>query len=534
MFFKSTGGNGQRKLTLVPMDMEGYNGRQLRAASNNGRNVLFIVPLQQELDTEPLPFDAAEFSKMPQVPCHICGTTIPLQLLALHADSCEPPTKKMTDVVILEDSDPSHALEEKGPDMEVPGTSSGNLLETQTNLYSTAKPTEWKKAKGPAEAIQLFCKDLRKGGQDLRPLLLTLDAEDGEEGRDSALICFYKDRYDKQQWSAPFKCRISGDAAVGVGVTRHILSSVIHKLKHGFKKNLGNAALTTLFEGEMDHRVPTLSVAILECDLFSMAGRMIGHSAIHGGPPFAGLSAAVIDALVYGTREIATTKLSLEDCVDLDHRQTIGLLLKDDLSDEDSTRIKNLCMEWYLPVLTKDTNKVLLFQQLLCHAVLGRANEQIKQLRKGLKETGIWPLLVCRPDTIPLLFPREQEVTITSKAILESIKWPYSEKRDDSDSDSDNDVPVETVSVTTGFLRTFIEQASSDHLRQLLKFWIGWEVPVGRLKLQVVKSRGMNHLPTSSTCFERLRIPNHYKTYQAFKADIMACLESVESGFGLV
>uniref|UniRef100_A0AAV2JU18 Uncharacterized protein n=1 Tax=Knipowitschia caucasica TaxID=637954 RepID=A0AAV2JU18_KNICA len=114
MFFKSTGGNGQRKLTLVPMDMEGYNGRQLRAASNNGRNVLFIVPLQQELDTEPLPFDAAEFSKMPQVPCHICGTTIPLQLLALHADSCEPPTKKMTDVVILEDSDPSHALEEKG------------------------------------------------------------------------------------------------------------------------------------------------------------------------------------------------------------------------------------------------------------------------------------------------------------------------------------------------------------------------------------------------------------------------------------
>uniref|UniRef100_A0AAV2LPC8 HECT domain-containing protein n=1 Tax=Knipowitschia caucasica TaxID=637954 RepID=A0AAV2LPC8_KNICA len=127
---------------------------------------------------------------------------------------------------------------------------------------------------------------------------------------------------------------------------------------------------------------------------------------------------------------------------------------------------------------------------------------------------------------------KEQEVTITSKAILESIKWPDSEKRDDSD--SDNDVPVETVSVTTGFLRTFIEQASSDHLRQLLKFWIGWEVPVGRLKLQVVKSRGMNHLPTSSTCFERLRIPNHYKTYQAFKADIMACLESVESGFGLV
>lgn len=32
---------------------------------------------------------------------------------------------------------------------------------------------------------------------------------------------------------------IAGDAAVGVGVARHTLSSTISKLKHGFKLNLG-------------------------------------------------------------------------------------------------------------------------------------------------------------------------------------------------------------------------------------------------------------------------------------------------------
>ena len=60
-----SGGGGQRKLSLIPMDADGYSGLQLRSASNNGKIVLFLVPLQEDMDTEPLPFDAAEFSRMP-------------------------------------------------------------------------------------------------------------------------------------------------------------------------------------------------------------------------------------------------------------------------------------------------------------------------------------------------------------------------------------------------------------------------------------------------------------------------------------
>ena len=64
--------------------------------------------------------------------------------------------------------------------------------------------------------------------------------------------------------------------------------------------------MNTMFEGQTDHLVPALFAALIDSDLFLMAGRMIGHSAIHGGPSLSGL--AVLDALRYGTKE--TSKYS--------------------------------------------------------------------------------------------------------------------------------------------------------------------------------------------------------------------------------
>lgn len=76
------------------MEKEGYTGQQLRSASNNGKIIIFLVPLQESMGTEPLPCDAAEFAQMPQVPCVTCNTNIPLQMLPLHAQEC----KQLTNV----------------------------------------------------------------------------------------------------------------------------------------------------------------------------------------------------------------------------------------------------------------------------------------------------------------------------------------------------------------------------------------------------------------------------------------------------
>ncbi|KAI7789505.1 hypothetical protein IRJ41_007610 [Triplophysa rosa] len=73
---------------MILTDAEGYTLRALKSASNNGKHVLYLVPIQEALSTDPLPYDAPEFSKMPQANCVSCGQKMPLQMLALHADEC--------------------------------------------------------------------------------------------------------------------------------------------------------------------------------------------------------------------------------------------------------------------------------------------------------------------------------------------------------------------------------------------------------------------------------------------------------------
>ncbi|XP_027138272.1 uncharacterized protein LOC109142316 isoform X2 [Larimichthys crocea] len=539
MFFKATGGSGQRKLSIIPIDSEGYSGRQLRMASNNGKNVLFLVPLQEELETAPLPFSSPEFSKMPKVACNNCLEIIPLQMLALHSESCQT-AKEQTDKIIDVNDDeddegdddadvdctvgkgvcpicqlefpatelPHHANIcaersfniEEDMDPNLPGSSSSNS--TLPLPGPSTQTTEVWKTAAPSEAVRLFMEDLRRGGDHQPPLRLTLNAGDTDEERDGTLISFYKQRRETCQWAADFRCSI-----------------------------LGNAGVTAIFEGQREHLVPNLCTAILESDLFAMAGRMVGHSSIHGGPSLSGLSPAVLDALTRGTKDIVTSKLCLEDCPEIEVRDTISLLLKEEWTEAESVRVADLCTEWYFPVPTKETNRLLLFQQLLSHAVLGRANAQIKQFRKGIKETGIWPLLTARPDVLPLLFPRETDVELTPQMVLKCIIWP--EASIDSD-DSEDEMSTTNINLISGFFRAFVKEASSDVLKGLMKFWTGWELPSPRLTFKVVRSRGHHHLPTASTCYERLRIPDHYKSGSALKLDLHACIESVQSGFGLI
>lgn len=86
--FYVSGGSGRRRLTVVSPEVEGYTTAQLKRASNGGKNMLYIAPLQSELDVTPLATNASEFSKMPKATCHNCQGTMPLHFLALHVDSC--------------------------------------------------------------------------------------------------------------------------------------------------------------------------------------------------------------------------------------------------------------------------------------------------------------------------------------------------------------------------------------------------------------------------------------------------------------
>lgn len=80
-------------------------------------------------------------------------------------------------------------------------------------------------------------------------------------------------------------------------------------------------AVNRVFEGEPDHLIPSVSEELLENNMFTMAGRMIGHTFLHNGPSFPGLSPAIIHILFGGSPE--TAPVTLRDCPDCDLREIV-------------------------------------------------------------------------------------------------------------------------------------------------------------------------------------------------------------------
>ncbi|KAI7789685.1 hypothetical protein IRJ41_018220, partial [Triplophysa rosa] len=351
-----------------------------------------------------------------------------------------------------------------------------------------------------------------------------IDLRSSISDQESMLIAFYKACNVK--WACPLKTRLEGDPAIGEGVNHFLFSMITQKLKCGFHLNFGNTHTTRFFDGEPDHLVPSSSAHLVDSDLFFVAGRMIGHCFLHGGPPLSGLSPAVVHVISGGSAETAVVEIS--DCPDLDLHQKIILLDGDsELTPEEKESVNDLCFSWDLPPINT-SNRRWLYERLLHHAVIGHTMRQIKQLRKGLKETMLWPLLCQRTDVLPVIFPREINDVLTQECVLNSITWPSMVKNNDDD--NDDECSLEDQRRVAGYLRQFIENASSPELKALVKFWVGWEVPTTSLKLEVTYS----NLPKASTCFETLRLPSRYEDFQAFKKELLACISTVDTGFGLV
>lgn len=62
MLLAYIGGNGRRRISVIPLEAEGYTGSVIKSASSGGKNLLYVVPLQDELDMTPLPPDAPEYA----------------------------------------------------------------------------------------------------------------------------------------------------------------------------------------------------------------------------------------------------------------------------------------------------------------------------------------------------------------------------------------------------------------------------------------------------------------------------------------
>ncbi|XP_061910685.1 uncharacterized protein LOC133654383 [Entelurus aequoreus] len=391
---------------------------------------------------------------------------------------------------------------------------------------TSSSKSEWKTISDPIQAGRLFAQDLLHNNRLLKTLRLTMDIRQDKETQDQALVSFYK--RDNIQWASPLQCKLQGDIATGKGVDRHLMSTVISRIINGFHITLGGARITKIFEGEPDHLIPSISNKLLDNDMFAVAGRMIGHSFLHHGPSFPGLSPAIVHILLGGSLE--TAPITVQDCPDLDIRDIVTMLGGDaELNNVDS--INQLCLLWNFPTLNA-TNRKWLSEKLILHAVIGRTQSQINQFQRGLQDTGLWSLLHHRKDVIQILFPRESETQFTSQMLLDCITWPRSTTiilGDEYEMVDDDERDIEDASRVCGYLKTFIESASPAELKGLIRFWIGWEVPEEGMRVEIVEGL----LPTAVTCFEKLRLPRHHTEYSTFYQDLCACVESSSAFFFL-
>ncbi|KAJ8250866.1 hypothetical protein GJAV_G00214110 [Gymnothorax javanicus] len=242
------------------------------------------------------------------------------------------------------------------------------------------------------KAANMFQRHLLNNAELKPELVARLDLRSTEEDREREILSFYKK--PGIDWASPFSVILGGDAAVGDGF--------------GFDLNLENTGRILLFNGADDHKVPSTSRALIDGNLFRVAGPAIGHSFIHGGPRFTGLSPSMSQLIVGSNEESAVFELS--DCPDTD---VVDVVFVRELTPQERCEVNDLAFFLLPPI--NDNNRRWLAEKILQHAVIEWRRNQMKQLRKGLKDSGVLNMIKERPALAAVLFPRSAEQAMDSQ-----------------------------------------------------------------------------------------------------------------------
>ncbi|KAJ4930254.1 hypothetical protein JOQ06_019260 [Pogonophryne albipinna] len=240
MLHKAAGGSGQRKLSVLVPEAEGYTGAYL-AKALGGKGCLYIMPIQDTLDTSPLPYSSKEFENMPKARCAMCHLSMPVQLLALHAQECEP--SSCSDRMDLEpDLDPD--LDES------PATSNPGNVSSLIFL---------------AEAIETL-----SGRVDTTTLFnVSVTREDiFERGLG---------QWRRQKRSSPknpIRVSFIGESGIDHGALR---KEFLTEMMAGVERKF--------FQGGSTGKTPKYSITDYHKEHFKTAGEIMAVSIVQGGPP---------------------------------------------------------------------------------------------------------------------------------------------------------------------------------------------------------------------------------------------------------
>nr|XP_005168586.1 uncharacterized protein LOC541543 isoform X1 [Danio rerio] len=378
LLYKATGGQGRRRLNLVPPESEGYSGSTIRSATAGGKTMLYIVPLQYEFDLSPLPSDAQEFSQMPKAECKKCFKSMPLQILALHIKECNT-----AEYETLTDSEPELSnLPPDSPDLSPATEEKSTEAKCPVCLQSF-----------PVMELELhasFCGDLDSP--------LNCPSPDVMEPQKEEMSC----EEDVLRWIAArvdttkeFSICVSRMNLLERGMSlwkRQKLSSPINTLKVTF---LGEAGVDTgalrkefltemisgietrLFEGEDGKgKMPKYSINDLDNGLFRVAGEIFAVSLAQGGPAPRFLQEWCYNYLLSGNLE----NITVDNVNDMEYSPLIKLI--EETSDLSKYSDQIMSCGYTGPI--NEQNKENIKRAIAMHAA-ARRTHVLQQLREGLQ-----------------------------------------------------------------------------------------------------------------------------------------------------
>ncbi|XP_013855930.1 uncharacterized protein LOC106511731, partial [Austrofundulus limnaeus] len=352
---RSRGSTRSKVLDVITCPQEGYTPELLcNKELGVGAAVIYIRPLQKDIDLEnPLSVTPTSQTNGPMVECIYCAEIFCLSEIESHVDCCEKKSHSESNDEETENT-ASGSPETSQAGTSASASSSRSLNETEENKSSSSE--EWTTEPDVLKAANIFKRQLLNSAELKPELVARLDLRSTEEDREREILTFYKK--PGIDWARPFSVILGGDAAVGDGVKRHFLSLVMEKIQFGFDLNLENTGRTLLFNGAGDHKVPSTSRALIDGDLFRVAGRAIGHSFIHGGPSFTGLSPAMLQLITGSDEDSAVFEVS--DCPDTDILDVVSALdSQRELTPQEQCEVNNLAFSWDLPPVNDDNRRWL-------------------------------------------------------------------------------------------------------------------------------------------------------------------------------
>ncbi|CAI5646093.1 uncharacterized protein LOC100707485 isoform X2 [Oreochromis niloticus] len=420
LLHKATGGSGRRKLTVIPPETEGYSVKTLKAVSGGGKSTFYIVPLQETLDTSPLPPDSQHFSKMPKKLCYQCNEVMPLQMLAVHINTCKG--KFSPDETDDEESElcivkskckvicPICTKDFPEDEITVHASLCGDSFQCmvpEENDQTTCTPTQTSVC--TTDSVEDVLRCLEQQVDTTTEFKLCVDREDLP---DRGIL-----QWQRKKSASPtsvLRVVFIGEAGVDTGALRkEFLSDMISGIESRF------------FEGpENKGKNPKYSLTDLDNENFRTVGEIIAVSLAQGGPSPAFFKEWCYNFLCSG--EVDFSCLSKEDVADVESSLLISKV-------EDAADIQSL-MLWADEIVTcgytnqiKMDSKESMIRAIVLHSTT-RLIPMLQQLRKGMELYGLVNLMAVNPEACHSLFVPGKILKPDADFIMMSCQPHFSEK----------------------------------------------------------------------------------------------------------